>query len=187
MCFFVQRCIWISLDLELARRYERGLNACLVHGFAVVLVRLPHANRAHFATGGDIELASLRADPVSRRSCQTVSDGHHRFLGTSTQNSITQFRDAIHAAARAVDVQQDLTNRIIGNGLPEHLGNDLGADHARAGDVIHHISTLCDDAVNRDDGNATTRNGSRGLSASVSQHTVCLDLKLGDVAGGRAL
>ena len=187
MCFFVQGSVWIALDLELARRYERGLYACLIHGFAVVLVRLPHANGADFTTGGDVKLTGLGADPVSSRGGQTVGDGNHRLLCTGTQNHIAQFRNAIDTAARAINVEQDLTDRIIGNSLPQHLGDDLGADHARARDVIHHISTLCDDTVNRDDGNAATRNGSRGLSASVTQYTVCLDLKLSGVAGGCAM
>ncbi len=59
------------------------------------------------------------------------------------------FRHAVDAAARPVDVDQDLADRVIGLRLTQGRGKLLRVDSARSRDIIVHVAALRDHAVQR--------------------------------------
>ena len=149
-------------------------------------MRLPHANGAHLTTRGDVELTGRATNPVRRRGSQAVGHGHDGFLGSGLDDLRSKFGHAINAAARAVDVDQDLAHCVVGQDLAQGRGELLGTGTAGSGNVIDHVAPLSDHAIQRQHGNARARIGRSHLFTGIAQHPLRLDLKHGLIRWGFA-
>ena len=97
---------------------------------------------------------------MRRTGSEAVGNGHHRLLRPGTGHLVRQLGHPIDAAARTIDVDQDLTDRVIRQRLAQHRRKLLRADAARPRHVVDHVATLSDDAIQGQDGDPTA--GDRG-------------------------
>jgi hypothetical protein len=126
-------------------------------------VGLPDTNGAHLATRSDIELTGRATDPIGGRGGQAVGHGHHGLLGPGFDNLGGQLGHAVDAAARAVDVYQDLAHSVVRQDLAQYAREFLGAGAARPRDVIDHVAALRDHTVQGQDRDAQTSTGGRTI------------------------
>ena len=121
---------------------------------------LPDTDRAHLATRGDIELTGRATDPIGGRGGQAVGHGHHGLLRPGFDNLSGQLGHAVDAAARAVNVYQDLAHSVVRQDLAQCASEFLGAGAAWARDVIDHVAALRDHPIQGQDSDASYGIGS---------------------------
>ena len=148
--------IRIPLNLVFASRNQRGRYPFGSHRLRVIEVRLPHADRTDLTTRGDIEFCRRATNPIGSRGGEAIGNRDHRLLFAGGENLVGQFRDTVDAAARTVDIDEDLAYGVVIECVAQRRRKLLRAGTARTRDVVNHVAALSNETVERQHRNPTT-------------------------------